>query len=112
MNLRAYYLNSFFFINFNFDFGVLTQKCLKPCENGVLKFQFFFLNLSSKVLAGVGVRTSKYLYMDICATTLQLVCQFIWLDFAGIDGIIGDVLTSSFSIEKWCINLISKVAVK
>ena len=55
-----------FFINFNFDFGVLAQKCLKPCVNGVLKFQFFFLNLSSKVLAGVGVRTSKYPYMDIC----------------------------------------------
>ena len=65
MNLRAYYLNSFFF-NFNFDFMVLAQKCLKPCVNNVLKFQFFFLNLSSKVLAGVGVRTSKYPYMDIC----------------------------------------------
>ena len=55
-----------FFKNFNFDFGVLAQKCLKPCVNGVLKFQFFFLNLSSIVLAGVGVRTSKYPYMDIC----------------------------------------------
>ena len=42
-----------FFINFNFDFWVFAQKCLKPCVNGVLKFQFFFLNLSSKVLAGV-----------------------------------------------------------
>jgi hypothetical protein len=86
MNLRAYYLNRFFlnlnlkelfdesesiifkplFKNFNFDLGVLAQKCLKPCVNGVLKFQFFFLNLSSKFLAGVGVRTSKYPYMDIC----------------------------------------------
>ena len=65
INLRAYYLNRFF-INFNFDFGVLAQKCLKPCVNGVLKFQFFFLKLCSKVLAGVGVRTSKYPYMDIC----------------------------------------------
>ena len=55
-----------FFINLNFDFGVLAQKCLKPCVNGVLKFQFFFLNLSSKVLTGVGVRMSKYPYMDIC----------------------------------------------
>ena len=55
-----------FFISFNFDFLVLAQKCLKLCVNGVLKFQFFFLNLSSKVLAGVGVRTSKYPYMDIC----------------------------------------------
>ena len=55
-----------FFINFNFDFGILARKCLKPCVNGVLKFQFFFLNLSSKVLAGVRVRTSKYPYMDIC----------------------------------------------
>ena len=71
MNLRAYYLNSFFFfINFNFDFGVLAQKCLKPCVNGVLKFQFFFLNLSSKVLVGVIVRTSKYPYMDICTWIL------------------------------------------
>ena len=35
-----------------------------------LKFQFFFLNLSSKVLAGVGVRTSKYPYMDICVIWL------------------------------------------
>ena len=65
MNLRANYLNSFFII-FNFDLRVLAQKCLKPCVNGVLKFQFFFLNLSSKVLAGVGVRTSKYPYMDTC----------------------------------------------
>ena len=54
-----------FFIKFNFDFGVLAQKCLKPCVNGALKFQFFFLNLSSKVLASVIVRTSKYTYMDI-----------------------------------------------
>ena len=55
-----------FFINLNFDLGVLAQKCLKPCVKGVLKFNFFFLNLSSKVLAGVIVRTSKYPYMDIC----------------------------------------------
>ena len=55
-----------FFINFNFDFGVLAQKCPKPCVNGVLKFQFFSLNLSSKALAGFIVRTSKYPYMDIC----------------------------------------------
>ena len=55
------------FINFNFEFGVLAQKCLKPCVNGVLKFKFFFLILSSKVLAGVRVRTFKYPYMDICA---------------------------------------------
>ena len=66
MNLRAYYLNSFF-LNFSFDFEVLPQKCLKPWVNGVLKFQIFFLNLSSKVLGGFGVRTSKYPYMDICA---------------------------------------------
>ena len=55
-----------FFINFIFDFWVLAQKCLKLCVNGVLKFQFFFINLSSKVLAGVRVRTSKYPYIDIC----------------------------------------------
>ena len=42
-----------FFINFNFDFKVLAQKCLKPCVNGVLEFKFFFLNLSSKFVAGV-----------------------------------------------------------
>ena len=65
MNLSAYYLNCYF-INFNFDFGVLAEKCLNPCVNGVLKFKFFFLNLSSKVLAGVRVRMSKYPYMDIC----------------------------------------------
>ena len=70
MNLRAYYFNSFL-IKFNFDFGVLAQKCLRTWVNGVLKFQFFFLNLSSKVLAGVGVRTSKYPYMDICALFLS-----------------------------------------
>ena len=58
-------------MNFNFDFGVLAQKCLKPYVNGVLKFQFFFLNLSTKVLAGVGVRTSKYPYMDLCVTCLS-----------------------------------------
>ena len=60
-----------FFINFNFDFGVLAQKSLKPCANGVFKFQFFFLDLSSKVLAGVGVRMSKYPYMDICEECRQ-----------------------------------------
>ena len=54
------------FMNFNFDFWVLAQKCLKPCAKGVFKFQSFFLNLSSKVLAGVWERTSKYPYMDIC----------------------------------------------
>ena len=36
------------------------------CVNGVLKFQFFFLILSSKFPAGVKVRTSKYPCMDIC----------------------------------------------
>ena len=65
--MRAYYFNRLKKIDFDFDFGVLAQKGLKPCINGVLKFQFFFLNLSSKVLAGVIVRTSKYPYMDICA---------------------------------------------
>ena len=52
-------------INFIFDFWL--KKLLKPCVNGVLKFQFFFLNLSSKFPDGVRVRTSKYPYMDICA---------------------------------------------
>ena len=54
------------FINLNFNFLVKAQKCLRPCVNGVLKFQFFSPNLSSKVLAGVLVITSKYPYMDIC----------------------------------------------
>ena len=66
MNLRAYYKNRFFFKTL-IDFRVLAQKCLKPCVNGVLKFKFFFLNLSSNLLAGVTVRMSKYPYMDICA---------------------------------------------
>ena len=57
-------------LNFNFNFKVLAQKCLKSCVNGIFKFQFFFLNLSSKVLAGVRVRTSKYPYMDIREMTL------------------------------------------
>ena len=63
-----------FFINLSFDFRVSAQKCRKPCVNGVLKIQFFFLNLSSKVLAGVGVRTSKYTYMDICVPTYCKPC--------------------------------------
>ena len=42
-----------FFINFYLDLRILAQKCLEPCLNGVLKFQLFFLNLSSEVLAGV-----------------------------------------------------------
>ena len=66
-----------FFINFNLDFGILAQKCLKLCANGILKFQFFFLNLSSKVLAGVEVRTSKYPYMDICEFNIKLQRQGI-----------------------------------
>ena len=61
------------FFNFNFDFRVLAQKCLKPCVNGVIKFQFFFLTLYSKVLAGVWVRASKYPYMDICVHPLTYI---------------------------------------
>ena len=49
-----------FCLNFNFDFGFLAQKFLKPCVNDILKFQFVFLNLSSKFPAGVRVRTSEY----------------------------------------------------
>ena len=33
--------------------------------NGVLKFHFFFLNLSSKFPARVRVRMSKYPYVDV-----------------------------------------------
>ena len=51
----------FFLINFNFDFGFLAKKYLKPCLNGISKFQFFFLHLSSKFPAGV--RTSQYPYI-------------------------------------------------
>ena len=50
------------FIKCILDFGVLDQKFPKPCVNGVLKFQFFFLNLSSKFPADVRVRKSKYPY--------------------------------------------------
>ena len=53
--------------------GPPGQKFLKPCVNGVLKFQFFFLHLSSKVLAGVGVRTLKYPYMDICDSVFRAI---------------------------------------
>ena len=65
------------FINFNLDFGVLAQKFLKPCVNGVLKFQFFFLNLSSKFLAGVRVGTSIYPYMDICEMNPKCLGRFV-----------------------------------
>ena len=59
-----------FFINFNFDFGFFAPKCLIPCVNGVLKFQFFFLNLGSKFTAGVRLRTSKCPYMDKCGSSI------------------------------------------
>ena len=64
-NLRVYYLNRFI-MNLNFYFWVQAQKSLKTCINCDLKFQLFFLNLSSKFPAVV--RTSKYPYMDICDT--------------------------------------------
>ena len=63
--------NFFFFINLNFYFRILAQKCLKPCANDVLKFKFFFLNLSSKVSAGVRVRMSKYPYLDKGVSCMQ-----------------------------------------
>ena len=50
-----------FLINFYFNFWVYAPECLKTCVNCVF-FQLFFLNLSSKVPAGVRVRTSKYPY--------------------------------------------------
>ena len=34
-----------------FWFWVFSSKCLKQCVNGVLKFQFFFLNLPSKIFS-------------------------------------------------------------
>ena len=57
---KPFFFCFFLYIKFYFDFGVIAQKCLKPCVNDVLKFQFFFLNLYSKFPAGVGVRKSKY----------------------------------------------------
>ena len=67
------------FINFDFYFGLLDKKCLKPCENGVQKFKFFFLNLSSKFPSGVKVRKSKchymtsvyYSYFKFCITCIK-----------------------------------------
>ena len=82
-----------FFINFNSDFWVLAQKCLEPCLNGVLKFQFFFLNLSSKVLAGVIVRTTKYPNMDICEGGIYNTYQ--WFFFLNV----------FFSCKEFYINL-------
>ena len=70
----AYHFNRFF-LNFNFDFGVLAQKCPNRYVKDVFKFLFLFLNLSSKVLAGVIVRTSKYPYMDICALATQCLLK-------------------------------------
>ena len=40
----------------------MSQNTVVYC---VLKFQLFFLNLSSKVLTGIRVTTSKYPYMAI-----------------------------------------------
>jgi hypothetical protein len=40
-------------------------------KNVSKQFQFFFLNLSSKFPAGVRVRMSKYLYMDMCDLTFS-----------------------------------------
>ena len=56
----------FAFINFDSDFYIEVQKRPKTCVNCVLKFQFFLLNLSSEVLAGVRVNKSKYPYKNIC----------------------------------------------
>ena len=69
------------FINFNFDFWVLAQKCVKPCVNGVLKIQFFFHNLSSKIPAAVRVRTSKYPYIDICDYVSHVTCHMSHIRF-------------------------------
>ena len=56
----------------------------KPCENCGLIFQLFFLNLSSKVPAGVIVRTSKYLcvasvwyYHVLFSVMLKHTCPLI-----------------------------------
>ena len=62
-------------MNFNFDFRIFAQKILKPCANDVLKFKFFFLNLSSKVSAGVRVRMSKFPYMNKGVSRMQDFCK-------------------------------------
>ena len=52
---------------------VLAKECLKPCVKGVLKFQFFNLNLSSKFPASVRVKMSKYPYMDMCENSINCI---------------------------------------
>ena len=74
MNRRVIYVNCFL-MKFNFYKRDYAQKCLKACVNCVLKFQVFFLNLSSKFPGSVRVRTSKYPYMDICG-----VCLYVQLE--------------------------------
>ena len=53
-NLTPYYLDSFFY-SCLFYSGVKAPECLKTCVNCVFKFQLFFLNISSKVPAGVNI---------------------------------------------------------
>ena len=65
IKMGAYYRTGSFY-ELHLYLMLLAQKCLKTCVNFVLKFHLFFLNLPSKVAAGVRVRTSKYPYMDIC----------------------------------------------
>ena len=69
--------------NVDYYFGLKAQKCLKICVYCILKFHLFILNLYSKVPAGVGVRLSKYRYMDIRADFLKVFffCTnniFVW----------------------------------
>ena len=47
-------------------FRFLAQKCSRAFVKFVFKFQLFFLNFSSKFLAGVRVRTSNILYGRLC----------------------------------------------
>ena len=44
-------------MNLNFDFGVLAQKCLKPCVNGDLKFQFLDAQASHDLMIVTDSRT-------------------------------------------------------
>ena len=69
---RISFFNGLPWYSILFNNFFLAQKCPKTCVNCVLKFQLFSLNLSSKVPAGVRLRTLKYPYMDICGLIVMI----------------------------------------
>ena len=72
--LIAYYINHFFYkLKFCIFYSRLENVSILYC---ILKLQLYFLNLSSKVPAGVIVRTSKYPYMEICDIVGQGIVQY------------------------------------